>query len=151
MDQGLLWFLSGAVLMIAELFLPGFIAVFFGFGALITGVAIWFGLPTDGGMPFLLFSVASVLSLLLMRRRFQTWFRGDVVGSSGTTIDEDFVGREATVIEGFSDASPQRGTVEYRGSRWNARTHAHGLKLGDRVTIAAQDGLTLTVRKLESR
>jgi membrane protein implicated in regulation of membrane protease activity len=150
MDQGLLWFVAGAILMIAELFLPGFIAVFFGFGAVVTGLAIWMGLPTEGGWPFLLFSAVTIVSIAFMRTRFQQWFTGKQAGDSESTPDTDFLGREAIVLEGFGNLEPHRGMVEYRGSRWSARSEGVALAIGDRVVITAQEGLTLTVKKLES-
>ncbi len=43
----LVWIVAGLLIVLLELFLSGFIAVFIGIGALVTGIAIALGLPGD--------------------------------------------------------------------------------------------------------
>ena len=63
----LVWIVAGLLIVLLELFLSGFIAVFIGIGALVTGIAIALGLPGEGALPFLVFVGVTVGSLLALR------------------------------------------------------------------------------------
>jgi len=142
MGEEIVWIVIGLVLIAAELLLDGFIVVFFGIAALVTGIAIWAGLPTTGGVPFLVFSVVAVGSLVFLRRRFTQWFRGTSLEGDP---DDGIIGHEATVESGFDAASPHRGKVSYRGAGWDARCDAGPLTHGAWVRIVARRGITLEV------
>ena len=146
MSIALWWIVSGFAVMIAELFLSSFVVVFFGAGAIITGIAIWAGLPLSGGLPYLLFVVVSLGLLFGLRSRFQRLLQGDV---ADTGIDEDFVGFDARVIDGFWRHGLGRGRVDYRGSAWPARCDRAGLSAGQLVKITARDGTTLQIEVVE--
>lgn len=146
----LAWVLVGIVLIVIEVMTTGFVAVFFGIAAIVTGLAITAGLPEDGPWPWVLFSVLSVGLLVLLRRRFSDWFRGSVLGEGGPPgADEDYIGREAIVLSGFGPQDHGRGQVEYRGAGWAACCDTE-LEPGARVTITAMNHLTLTVSAQEN-
>lgn len=140
--EELLWIIVGIALIAAELLFASFVVVFFGFAALLTGIAIWFGLPTGSGIPFVVFAVLAVGLLVFLRRRFQQMFRG---ASLSGDHDDDILGHEATVQTGFDTGSPNRGKVSYRGAGWDARCDAGPLAPGAFVRIVARQGLTLDV------
>ena len=71
MSEALWWIIAGFGLLIAELFLSSFVVVFFGAGAILTGVAIWLGLPTGSGLHYLFFVVVSLALLFGLRSHFQ--------------------------------------------------------------------------------
>ncbi len=147
----LIWIIAGFVLVLMELFAPGFILVFVGMSALITGVGIWFGMPSTGAVPWLVFSVLTILQIVLLRRYCQRWFRGETVeGGDPAGLDGDFVGRTADVLSGFqqSDSEGKRfsGRISYRGSQWDA-TSEEPFQPGQRVTITRRDGMILIVRR----
>jgi membrane protein implicated in regulation of membrane protease activity len=74
----LLWFLVGLVLLISELALPGFVIVFFGVGAWITGLLVGVGLLSSFNAQILVFLISSVLTLALFRRKGKRLFEGKV-------------------------------------------------------------------------
>jgi membrane protein implicated in regulation of membrane protease activity len=146
MSAELIWIVLGFVLIGAELFVNAFILVFFGIAALVVGVALWLGLPHANGLPFIVFSVASVGMLLLLRSRFQDWFKG---GSTAAETDDDFLGFDAQVESGFDAATPTRGKVSFRGASWRARSDAGPFAPGDFVRICNRDSSTLIVRAIK--
>lgn len=75
---GLFWFILGIVFLIAELFLPGFIIMFFGVGALITALLTQFGIISSFNIQIIVFIASSVISLLTFRKRWSTYFSGNV-------------------------------------------------------------------------
>lgn len=142
------WVAVGCALVVAEFFLPQFILVFFGAGAILTGIAILLGLPLGSGIPFAFFAGISLLLLIAMRRSMRRIFRGltpDVADEEPGF--DDFVGHEAQVISGFESA-PHVGRVEFRGTTWTATAPAN-LGKGDRVRIVGRDGQSLQVQKLQ--
>lgn len=144
------WIVIGFALMIAELFVPAFVMIFLGIAAVITGVAMLFGLPPDNGLPYILFSVVAIGSLVLFRQRLR-----ERLGVRGATIDdgvadEDFIGRFGVVISGFDTANANRGIVQFRGTQWNATSTAGPFAAEQRVVITGRDGALLQVSATEN-
>jgi membrane protein implicated in regulation of membrane protease activity len=132
-----LWILLGLVLSALELATPGgFYLIFFGVGALFTGLVSLLDFGVPGWAEWIVFAVASVVMLLVFRRpilRMMQPAMPDV---------DSLVGEIATTM----DAIPagQVGRAELRGTAWSAR-NGHGLELarGQRCRVERVDGLTL--------
>lgn len=144
-----IWVVVGLLLILSELFVTGFVAVFLGVGALVTGIAIALGMPGDGALPFVVFSGVSVGTLLALRARFADWFKGGMHSGSSGEADDDFLGRDARVLRGFGQADRGRGEVEYRGAAWAARSRDI-LAEGELVIITGRNDMTLFVARQES-
>lgn len=143
-----LWVFLGILLIMAEFVLPGLIVIFFGLGALITGLLIWAGMPGEGAWPFIVFPVVSVSALLLLRGFFKPWFAGHSLSAQSTGADEDFIGHRARVVSGFNDAQGVTGRVAYRGANWDAQAaRDQAFKVGDQVRIVGREGSILTIDK----
>ena len=113
----LVWFLLGVAVAFLELYLPGFIVLFFGFGCWVTAaaVAVWdLSLTAQVGT----FITASVLSLLLLRK----WLIGVFRGASSDSLDDgldDFPhGARVTVRQTITPSV--HGRIQYRGTTWPA-------------------------------
>ena len=145
MNIALIWLLVGFALICAEFFLTSFFVIFLGIAAVVVSVAIWAGMPAEGGMPYLLFAAVALGTLLGLRARFRDWFTG---GYADDGVDEDFVGREVVVESGFDEASPGRGRVSYRGAAWDARSSQETMAAGTRAAIVARDGTRLEIAPL---
>ncbi|MCR9276387.1 MAG: NfeD family protein [Pseudomonadaceae bacterium] len=145
MTIALIWLLVGFGLILSEFVMTSFITVFFGIAAVIVAIAIWLGMPADGALPYVVFAGTSLALLFGLRSRFQNWFQGDVAGGD---LDDDFIGREATVTEGFDAGDPGRGRIEFRGAAWDARASGGELSAGSHVKIVARHGTVLTVEPL---
>lgn len=140
-NPAFLWGVLGVVLIAAELLIPGFVIFFFGAGALIT--ALLSGIIPAVGSSFgwqgLIWGLASVGSLIVLRRRFSKTFRGTVFNP----ISDKDVGKSAVVTEPISPEKP--GRVRYQGTTWNAVSYTEDFHPGDRVEIIKEENLTLVV------
>lgn len=142
MSAELIWVVLGFVLIAAEILSNAFIIIFFGIAAVLVGILLWLGLPPGNGVPFFVFGGLSVGLLLLLRNRFQNWFKGV---STDAPQDDDFLGRDAVVESGFDTATPHRGKVSYRGASWDARASAGPFAPGTYVRITGRDSSMLIV------
>ena len=142
----LIWTFFGIVLILVEFVVPGFIVVFFGTSALIVGFALYLGLPSGHGIPFVCFAVLCIAQVVFLRRTLKKFFVGESLGDGDLT--DEFIGHEAVVVSGF-DSKDLRGKVEFKGSNWPAKSD-RALKPGDRVCITAREGLNLTVSHIHS-
>lgn len=131
MTPWLIWFLLGIGLAFLELYLPGFIVIFFGIGCWITAGAllIWnLGLTQQ----ILLFITTAVISLLLLRK----WMMRVFHGVSSDKQDEDFddfpKGIHATVLKTITPVD--YGRIQYRGTSWYA-TAEETIETGKTVEI----------------
>lgn len=143
-----IWIILGFICILLEFVLPGALIVFFGISALLVGLLIKFAfLPIENGIPLLVFAILSVGQIVFLRKRFQKMFKGQTVVDHGELADE-FVGKQASVLEGFEDGS-KYGTVVFKGTNWKAVAESSTLMIGDNVEILEQNGITLTVKKIE--
>jgi inner membrane protein len=135
------WLVIGILLVLAELATPGgFFVIFFGFAAIIVGVLSGFGMAGPIWMQLLLFSVLSVVSLLLFRTRLLRTIQHD---PQAPQVDS-LVG-EIGLLEG-AIAPGQIGRIEVRGAAWSARNATSSeLTRGMRCRVVRVDGLMLEV------
>ncbi len=136
-----LWILLGFLLVGLELFTPmGFFFLFFGTGALVVGILAGLGLAGPAWMEWLLFSVVSVLALVVLRGPLLARTRGP---GSAPVID-GVVGEIAVPIEDLAPGAV--GKVELRGTTWTAHNDGSTtLARGQRCRVTRVDGLTLGV------
>ena len=144
-SYSIVWIVSGAAMILAEFLFSGFIIVFFGLGAVIAGIAIAFGVPGSGGIPFIIFSVSSIVLLLVARNHMKTWFQGDLVEEKNADIDTGIIGDSVEIVSGFDVSSPGYGIVSYRGSNWNARSEKKIHQLGTRLQVIDRESNVLIV------
>ena len=140
-DPAVIWFLVGLGLLLLELVLPGLVILFFGAGAWVTALVCAFT-NINLNVQILIFLVASLLGLVLLRKYLKTRF----FNRSNKEIDdqlEEFIGHKAKVIDDFKDGE---GKVEFKGTRWSARSNDPVAK-GDWVIIRSKDSLTFNVEK----
>jgi membrane protein implicated in regulation of membrane protease activity len=135
-----IWLAGGLALVVAELATPsGFFIIFFGLGALTVGLLAGIEVVNTVWLQWLLFSVLSVLYLVVFRGRLQAKMQIP----PPPNVDS-LVGVLAIVQERLLPGVV--GKVEVRGSTWSARnTSETPLDAGQRARVAAVDGITLTV------
>lgn len=137
------WLVLGAVLVLSEFFITGIIAIFFGVGAVLVGIATWLGLVSNPPEQILLFAVLSVGALLLTREKVKVWFRGKV--SERWDGDQDLLaerGKRVTVSETFRNGV---GKVRLSGVDWTAECEEENLEAGDTAWVTGHRGITLIV------
>jgi inner membrane protein len=113
----LIWFLLGIGMAFLELYLPGFIVLFFGIGCWGTAVAL---LIRDFSLTWqiLLFITISITSLLLLRKWLMRVFRGVSPDKPGQGFDDFPGGVRVTVVKAITP--PGSGRIQYRGTAWDA-------------------------------
>jgi membrane protein implicated in regulation of membrane protease activity len=135
------WLVIGILLVLAELATPGgFFVIFFGFAALIVGALAGFGLAGPIWTQLLLFSVLSIVSLVLFRSRLLKSIQHD----PQAPLVDSLVG-EIGLLEG-AIAPGQIGRIEVRGAAWSARNATSSeLPRGMRCRVVGVNGLMLEV------
>jgi membrane protein implicated in regulation of membrane protease activity len=143
-----LWTILGIVLIIAEIFTPGFVLLWFGVGALVAAVAGSLGLGLAS--QFLTFILVSTALTALSRTIFVNYFARPDEGGAGLRSGADALpGQVGTVVTSSSGAL-QEGAVKVFGSVWTAYP-AEGeepLEAGDRVVVESLRGASIYVRRV---
>lgn len=134
-----LWVLVGIALLVTEMLTSGSLfALFFGAGAIVTGVlsALGFGEVVQ----WIAFTAVSLVLVVTLRSELKR----RIAQGKGTNVLE-LVGEEAILLEDV--AAGATGRAELRGTFWSARI-ASGipLKAGQRCKVERIEGLTLWLR-----
>ena len=138
-----LWLLVGLALLALEMLTPGgIVALFFGVAAIVIGVLARLGLAGPPWMQLALFSVLSIISLLVFRKPILDWLRRREIQRPAV---DSLVGETAIVLESI----PARGVgkAELRGSSWSARgVDDAAVPAGARCRVHRVDGLMLWIK-----
>ncbi len=141
------WVVLGVVLIVAEIFTPGFVLLWFGVGALAAALAglVGFGYP----LQFLVFFAVSMALTVASRTIFTRYFvRKELAGGLKTGVDA-LPGKLGTVVTS-SRGALNEGAVKVYGSTWTAYP-AEGepeLEAGDRVVVESVRGASIYVRRV---
>ena len=135
-----MWLAGGFVLLVLELVTPsGFFIMFFGAGAILTGVLTSAGLVTGVVGQWFTFTAMSVGALLLFRGKLQA----RVEPRQRPPIDS-LIGEIATPTAAIAPGAV--GRVTLRGSSWEARNEGDTLLAADqRCRVKHVSGLQLGV------
>jgi membrane protein implicated in regulation of membrane protease activity len=138
-----IWILLGLILLALEMATPGgFFIAFFGVGALLVGILAGAGLIQTVWLQWVLFTIFSVVSLLLFRRPLLEWMKRREPARPAV---DSLVGETALLTEDLPPGGI--GKAELRGASWSVRSlEAAGLAKGKRCKVEQVDGLTLWVR-----
>lgn len=138
-----LWCIFGCVLLMLELVVPGgFVFLFFGFGAFLTGMVVMSGAVSADWAQWLLFSICSAALLVLLRTKVRAFFDR----RHGPTKDiNGMVGLVGNAVGEI--AAGQIGQVEVRGAHWTARNVGNvSITSAQRCVVHQVDGLVLMVK-----
>lgn len=136
------WCIAGLILLGLEMVVPsGFFLFFFGIGALLTGVSVFLiGSEVEAWIPWAIFSLSSVLSLILFRTKLKILLR------RGTTELAPELTGELGIVVNSSIPANGTGTVELRGTSWQAKNASSvELAVQSRVRVRSVVGLTVEV------
>lgn len=139
------WLIAALLLGVTEAFFPAGIFLFFGVGALASALLAY----VNGQFLWqaVCFAVVSLLSLVLLRRRWRRLFSGKQL-PPGSEVGHPLEGQRGHVREAVTSEQP--GVVEVGGSFWRAVADNKGevLPVGTLVLVRGalpQSGLTLRV------
>lgn len=140
----LIWFLVGLALVLLELAAPGVILVFFGLGAWIVLITTALGLTSGLTSQLLVFGAASVILLVLLRRRFRNKLHGHESAGQSPADNLDNPAGDLVTVTVAVEPGADTGRVEYKGAEWQARSEV-AIGAGQRARIHETDGITLVV------
>ena len=140
------WLVLGLVLIALEMASAGgFYIIFFGVAAVVVAGLAGAGLIAANWLQWLLFSVFSVMSLVLFRNPLMRTLN---LGAGAADIDT-LAGETGTALEDMSAGA--NGRVELRGTTWSARnTGSTPLARGHRCVVVRAERLTLLVKPEEA-
>lgn len=137
------WYLAGVILMLLELVVPGAIIVWFGLGALATGLIT----ELCGGLfwpiQFVLFSALSILSLLCGRRLIK-----QAAPAKTATLNQRLqrnLGRQAKLKTAIENGT---GRIRLDDTYWTVK--GPDLPVGTIVEIVGVEGSTMVVAKADT-
>lgn len=137
------WLAMTLLFLVMELFSGGFFIVCFSLGALVSMIAVLFGISFYGQLA--IFAVFSVLSLLVIRPvAVKYFYRKSEQKVSNADAIIGRVGEVSETIEpnGF-------GRVKLDGDDWKAQSKdAMRIEKGTRVRILSRDSIIVTVEKV---
>ncbi len=136
------WLVVGLILVALEMAVSGgFYVIFFGIAALAVSALHVFGAADAPWLQFLLFSVLSVISLMVFRGPLLHWLALD---RPAPDVDS-LVGETAVALEDIAPGAV--GSAELRGSAWKARNAGpDALVRGQRCTVVRVDRLMVWIQ-----
>src|SRR6185437_2460224 len=143
------WVVLGLMLIVAEVFTPGFVLLWFGIGALAAGLASIVGVDSLA-IQFLIFAAVSIALTAASRTIFVNYFSREKTGDSLRTGMDSLPGKIGTVVSS-SRGAMQEGAVKVFGSTWTAYP-AEGesaLEAGERVRVESIEGSSIYVRRID--
>ncbi|HKC64081.1 MAG TPA: NfeD family protein [Pyrinomonadaceae bacterium] len=144
----IVWTVLGVILIIAEVFTPGFVLLWFGIGALAAALAGLVGV-TSLPLQFLIFALVSVALTAASRTIFANYFSREHEGSDLKMGVDALPGKVGTVVSS-SQGALHEGAVKVYGSTWTAYP-AEGeepLEAGERVAVERVQGASIYVRRI---
>lgn len=137
-----IWLYIGAFLMLAEIVSPGFVIFFFGLGAATVAVCKWAFPSMSLACQLALFSITSVVYLLVLRRYMKRLFMGD---KADLGLASEYVGRLGKVVETIRPEVP--GRILLGDAEWAAAA-SERIEVGVEVKVVAQENLTMRVERV---
>jgi inner membrane protein len=141
LTPALIWATFGLLLLAAELATITFILSFLGLGAIIVSLTTWAGLTPGLSSQLLVFSISSLMLLLLLRRTARKLFAGH------HDAPPDYAGERVKVIKPIPAGG--EGGIRYRGSDWFAFCEENkNIPEGATVEIIAIEGIRVKVKPI---
>jgi len=133
-----MWFIAGAILVVAEIFMPGMVIIWFGFGALMAGLAALIGAGTI--IQIITFIIFSVVSLVVAQKYLKKKEKGGrKVGA------ERLIGKKGKVVVKIEPG--EFGRISIEGEKWLAGAD-DVIPEGSWIIVEDLDGAHLIVKKV---
>ncbi|MBU1725434.1 MAG: NfeD family protein [Gammaproteobacteria bacterium] len=137
------WLIFGFLLMALEVFAPAMVVMWFGFGAIIAGGALWLLPSLAFGWQIIIFGLVSLVSVFGWRK--SRFFREENVTSYTPDLNNrlhSHIGKEYTLTEAIING---RGSMRVGDTAWRVR--GADLPAGTRVRVTGVDGVIFMVEK----
>ncbi|HRJ51933.1 MAG TPA: NfeD family protein [Candidatus Thiothrix moscowensis] len=136
------WLIFGTLLMALEVLAPAMVLMWFGFGAMVAGIALWVFPAMPLGLQILIFALVSLVSVFGWRK---SRFREENVASDSPDLNNrlhSHIGKEYVLTEAIING---RGAMRVGDTAWRVR--GADLPAGTRVRVTGVDGVIFTVEK----
>lgn len=150
MTPAIIWLVLGLLLIISELIATSIIAVFLGLGALATSFLAYLGWVNDTSWQLLTFSLVSLATLIVARRRLKEFFVGTSTSKNQPSeFLQQALGQRVEVVTNFDQG---KGRVKLNGVEWTAFSEEE-LQAGTTAWVVYNRGIELYVssNKLNSK
>lgn len=135
------WIISGIILMIAEIFTPGFLLASFGIGAF--GGSLFAYWDYEFKIQLLTFSIVTMVVFFGIRPIYLKYFQR--FGDQRKTGVDAYIGKIYKVTEPINNAE-NTGRVQIGSESWRARSEKDELiESGERITVQKLEGSTVFV------
>ena len=137
------WFILGVVLMIMELFTPGFFLLLTGIAACLTGVIAYF-VPGMLWLQWIVFGLSTILALVFLRKYILN--RIEPINTAKSNVG-GLVGKTAMVVNEIQPDS-LKGQVKIGGEVWIAKSvDGKPIEIKKEVIVESVSGTKLIVRR----
>lgn len=137
------WLILGVLLMALEVLAPAMVLMWFGFGAVVTGIALWVFPALPLGGQILIFALVSLVSVFGWRK---SGFREENIKSDTPDLNNrlySHVGKEYVLTGAIING---RGSIRVGDTAW--RVQGADMPSGTRVKVTGVDGVIFTVEKV---
>ena len=128
-----------------EILAPGAILMWFGAGALLTGLVLWLVPDLAIGWQLLIFALVSGVSVLAWR--YSRFFGDENTPPPDPTLNnrlQSYIGKEYSLSEAIING---RGAVRVVDSNW--RVQGRDMPAGTRVRVIGVEGITFLVEAVD--
>ena len=141
------WIIFGIILMIAEIFTPGFLLASFGIGAF--GGSLFAYLDYDFKIQLFVFSIVTMVVFFGIRPLYNKYFHK--LDDQRETGVKAYIGNNYKVTENINN-SENSGRVQIGSESWRARSENDELfETGDLIKVNKVEGSTLFVSSTEKK
>jgi membrane protein implicated in regulation of membrane protease activity len=137
----IIWAIIGVIFFVIELATLTFILCFLAIGAIVVSLTTWSGLTAGISSQLAVFSISSILTMLLFRKTARRLFAGS------HDSPPDYMKQKVKVVKAIPSGG--EGTIIYRGSDWIAFSdYKDTIQEGDTVEIIAMEGIRVKVKPI---
>ena len=138
------WLVIGMLFLVLEVFAPGAILMWFGFGGLLTGALLWLIPTMTIEWQIFIFSVFSAISIFVWKKYGPDEAKIKTDSPNLNNRLQDYIGRETVLIEAIENGT---GLAKVGDSAWKVR--GADMPKGSRVKIVDLDGVFFKVEVVE--
>ncbi len=137
------WTVLAAILMVGEIFSPGFFLLPFGIGAAAAGILAWADLG-NAGVQWAVFLVVSIGALLSLRPLIRKQDEGETEAIGANR----YLRKQGIVLEDI-DMRAGTGMVRIDTEEWRAVTEGESIAAGTEIIVSRITGARLVVEATE--
>ncbi len=136
------WTVLAGILVVGEIFSPGFFLLPFGIGAAAAAILAWFNV--NAGVQWAVFLVVSIAALLSLRPLIRKQDEGepDAVGANR------YLRKRGIVLEDI-DMKAATGMVRINTEEWRAITEGESIPAGTEIIVSGITGSRLIVETID--